>query len=305
MIHEKECNVIAIIVTFDPETEVLIALLKAIEPQVTDVIVVDNGSQNNIIVRIQQVIPQNGVLIEKGYNSGVATAINTGIAEASKLGASHVVLFDQDSIPAPNMVYSLLTAINERDDVAAVGPCYSDIKGQNTSPFVRLEGFTLKRITCKDGEVANVSHLISSGCLISMDVLKTIGDMQDSLFIDYVDIEWCLRAVHKGYSLLGVGSAHMQHDLGDDFACVFGRTLPVHSPLRQYYFIRNGVWVLRQSWVSNRWRIMDLRRLLSKYIIYSFFAGERFKNFKMMSLGIWHGLVGKEGPRENISKGTS
>ena len=193
------------------------------------------------------------------------------------------------------MVNELMLVIKSKDRIAAVGSNYSDVKGLCASPFVKCEGVSLKRISCNTGDVVEVDHLISSGCLVSMDALKEIGYMEEKLFIDYVDTEWCLRAIHKGYSLLGVGSAHMQHDLGDEFVHLFGRTLPVHSPLRHYYLIRNGIWLLRQSWVSNRWRIMDTRRLFLIYIVYSFFVGKKFQNWKMMSLGIWHGLTGKMG----------
>jgi rhamnosyltransferase len=34
------------------------------------------------------------------------------------------------------------------------------------------------------------SFLIASGCLISLDVIKNVGYMDEGLFIDYVDVEW-------------------------------------------------------------------------------------------------------------------
>ncbi len=285
----------AIIVTFHPDKAILADLFNAIYLQVSCIIVVDNGSSESTIEFIQQAIPDNGVLIEKGFNSGIAEALNSGIERACELGANYVVLFDQDSIPAPNMVETLLVAINKKPTIAAVGPRYSDIKGQYISPFVILDGFRLRRKKCGDNDNIAVDHLISSGCMISMKVLADIGGMEEKLFIDYVDTEWCLRAKHKGYTLFGVGSALMQHDLGDDVAYLFGRSVPIHSPKRQYYLIRNGLWLLRQPWVSNRWRVMDVRRLFLIYLVYSFFVGKRFQNWKMMSLGIWHGLRGRMG----------
>jgi rhamnosyltransferase len=87
----------------------------------------------------------------------------------------------------------------------------------------------------------------------------------------------------------------MTHDLGDGVATFFGRNLPVHSPLRYYYMLRNGVWVLRQPWIGWRWRVIDIRRLFLMYVVFSFFVGDRFKNWKMMSLGLFHGLCGRMG----------
>jgi rhamnosyltransferase len=44
-------------------------------------------------------------------------------------------------------------------------------------------------------------------------VLDVVGGMNDSLFIDYVDIEWCLRAKNLGYEILGCYRALMNHYL--------------------------------------------------------------------------------------------
>lgn len=294
-------SVVAIIVTYYPEESGIIQLLRAIENQVAHVVIVDNGSTDTVEKIIRQHIPGNGLFISKGYNSGTAGAINTGIVAAEKLAASHIVLFDQDGLPEPDMVQKLISAMNKKKlgcKVAAVGPKYADIKGEHPSPFVKLKGLKLCRVDCNEDEVVAVDHLISSGCLISMEALKEVGGMEESLFIDYVDTEWCLRAIYQGYALFGVCSAHMQHDLGDGFVDLFGRTITVRSSLRYYYLIRNGLWLLRQSWVSTAWRIMDARRLFLIYIVFSLFVGTRLMNWKMMTTGIWHGMTGKMGRYE-------
>lgn len=292
-------SVACIIVAYHPDRETFCKLLKAIEDQVFSVIIIDNSDHKNLDERIKQRIPKNGLLISKDFNSGIASAINQGILQARKKKASHVILFDQDSIPESNMVSQLLAVMNQKvlagDNIAAVGPKYSDRKGQHASPFVKLQGLKLRRVECAKNELVLVDHLISSGCLISMKALDEVGLMEEKLFIDYVDTEWCLRAIHKGYSLFGVGAAEMQHDLGDEFTHFWRRTLPVHSALRHYYLIRNGLWLSRQPWVSNAWKFMDLRRLFLIYIAYSFFIGTKFQNWKMMTKGIWHFMIGKMG----------
>jgi rhamnosyltransferase len=293
-------KVIAVVVSYQPNFDQLLRLLNVISKHTEKVVVVDNNSATNVCHWLTHAASLSNVhCLSLSENFGVAKAQNTGIAWAQEQGANYVLLFDQDSEPAPDMVSQLLSAMNKKQNegynTAAVGAKYSDIKGQHISPFVKLKGFRLHRIKCNDNEIVAVDHLISSGCLISMDALAKIGAMEDQLFIDYVDTEWCLRAIHKGYCIFGVGSAHMQHSLGDGFINLFGRTVPIHSPLRYYYLIRNGIWLLRQPWISNSWRVMDIKRLFLIYIAYSLFNEPRFKNWKMMTLGIWHGLKGKIG----------
>jgi len=292
-------RVFAIIVTFNPNMEVLNRLLGAINTQVNKVLVVDNGSPENSIKLIKELLPYNGELIEKGYNSGISEAINTGVFEARKSHSSHVVFFDQDSLPAEDMVEQLLSAMNQKSaegiKVAAVGSKYADVKGSHLSPFVKLIGRKFQRVDCGDDEIVEVDHLITSGCLVSIDALTDVGHMEQKLFIDYVDTEWCLRAISKGYALFGVGAAKMQHDMGDYFVKVFDRTIPVHSPLRNYYLMRNGIWLVYQPWVSLNWKIMHFIRLVKIYIVLSLIVGRKAENWKMMTQGIWHAVTGKMG----------
>ncbi|WP_417385605.1 glycosyltransferase family 2 protein [Gimesia sp.] len=292
-------SVASIIVTFNPDFEVLKRLLNAIASQVSHVFIVDNSPEISTQKEVQESVPPNGSCITMGGNFGIAEAINHGITTADKMNFSHVVFFDQDSLPSPDLINTLINAMNTEiragKKVAAVGPNYQDVKGSHSSPFVKLIGGRLCRIACAKDEVVSVDHLITSGCLVSMASLNEIGLMEEKLFIDYVDTEWCLRAISKGYEIIGVGNAQMQHDLGNNFVQLFGRTIPVHSSLRYYYLIRNGIWLLKQKWVSGSWKLMDARRLFLMYVVYSFFIGRRVENWKMLSLGIWHAMIGKMG----------
>jgi len=103
-----------------------------------------------------------------------------------------------------------------------------------------------------------------------------------------------IRAIH--YS--GVGSACMQHDLGDEFVNLFGRVVMVRSSLRNNYLICKGLWLLRQPWVSSVWKILDSQRLFLIYIVCSLFVGKRFQNWKMMTIGFWHGVASRMGPHK-------
>lgn len=289
----------AVIVTYNPDLVNLARLLERLQPQLDQIVVVDNASSGSAAKLSQLVSAAQAVLIENPSNLGIAEALNQGSAIARESRADHLLFLDQDSLPAENMVASLLDAFESKQrqgiSVAAVGPSYTDVKGQHASPFVRLDGLRLRRVECAEHQTVCVDHLISSGSLLSMPALADIGGMESDLFIDYVDTEWCLRAKSKGYQLYGVADAKMSHDLGDGTVSFMGRKLPLHSPLRHYYLLRNGVWLLRRPWVGFRWRCMDARRLCLIYIVYSLFVGDRVNNWKMMTRGLWHGLTDNMG----------
>jgi rhamnosyltransferase len=234
-------------------------------------------------------------------NLGIAAAQNAGIAWARQHQADYVILFDHDSEPAPDMVARLTEAASSLRQsghtIAAVGPRFCDERQDNPPPFIYVEGWRLRRRQCATAEaVVPSTYLISSGCLMPMQALDAVGGMDERLFIDYVDTEWGLRAGHMGLSCFGVCSAHMQHRLGDAPLRFMGRPVPLHSPLRHYYHMRNAVWLYRQPHIPAGWKRADGLRLLQKYIFYTLFAPQGLRHWRMMTLGIWHGLRGRLGP---------
>lgn len=280
-------KIVAIVVTYFPDTEVLNRLVAAAAPQVARVVIVDNGSGSLDLSNF--CFDETVEWITNPVNLGVAAAYNQGVAFAEAHAATHIILFDQDSCPAPGMTNALMSSwVRAKQSglkIAALGPNYVDTKGQYQSPFVKIQGFALKRVECESGAVVAIDHLISSGCLIDLEALRDVGLFEEQLFIDYVDTEWCLRARHKGYTLLGVGNASMHHSLGDEYLQIFTKRIPMHSPLRHYYLIRNGFWLICQPWVGWRWRIIDSVRLSKIFILFSLLGGQPFKHFKMMLLG--------------------
>ncbi|MCU7935381.1 MAG: glycosyltransferase family 2 protein [Candidatus Thiodiazotropha sp. (ex Dulcina madagascariensis)] len=293
-------NILAIVVTYHPESKALIRLLDGLEKQVDGILIVDNGSGNAFSQLLEKRHRENEHLIPLEENLGVAAAQNAGIAEARRRQADYVILFDQDSEPAPDMVEQLHAVVKAKTaagiKLAGVGPRYLDARQDNPPPFIKIKGIKVERQPCNGANtVVDVDYLISSGCLIPMETLTQVGDMQETLFIDYVDIEWGLRAKSQGYRCFGVCAAAMRHDLGDTPIEFFARTLPLHSPLRHYYHFRNALWLYRQGWLPIRWKLADGWRLLLKYGFYTLFAKPRHLHWWMMTKGIWHGMSGKMG----------
>ncbi|MGZ8172765.1 glycosyltransferase family 2 protein [Methylobacter sp.] len=295
--------IVAVVVTYQPERTTLCRLLCALVPQVSFAVIVDNGSPAGIERECSEGLPQHlhgkVVVVSLEDNRGLATAQNIGIAWAKKKGADYILLSDQDSLPHDAMVKELLSAAEHlrmrEERLACVGPRYLDPRHDNPPPFLRVQGLRLKRLTCGGNPVMPVDYLIASGCLIPMDVLEKVGGMRDDLFIDYVDIEWGLRARRLGYQSFGVCAALMTHCLGETPMRFFHRRVPVHSPLRHYYHFRNAILIYKQPGVPLNWKLVDGSRLLMRYGFYTFLTKPRFSHWRMMTLGIWHGLRGKGG----------
>lgn len=293
-------DVFAVIVTFNPDICALEELLNSLLPQVGGAIIVDNCSDVNLLAWHKNFGFENLTIKELSSNHGIAYAQNIGIGEANRMSTKFILLSDQDSKPARDMVYCLkkaaikLAASGKK--VAAVGPRFTDARQNNPSPFTEIKGLTVRR-QCESTliDVVETDHLIASGCLIPMQVIDVVGLMNEDMFIDYVDIEWSLRAKNFGFQSFGVFSAAMNHHLGDDHVDFFGKRVTLHSPLRHYYMMRNGIWMYKQKHIPAAWKLVDAYRLILRACFYVIFAKPRHKHFLMIVHGIFHGLRSRMG----------
>ena len=296
-----ESYIIGVIVTFHPNPEDLKNLINSVHTQVDQLFVIDNGSPN-FPEEIGTSSITNLNILRNEKNLGLSTAYNQAIEHAKLRGATHLILFDQDSLPAEGMIETLFHAMQTANSdvlrAVAAGPKFHDKKGQKLSPFVRIKDYHLERVDCEEGQVVEIDHLISSGSLIDMRAFDQVGNFVDGLFIDCVDTEWCLRARAKNLLILGVGSASMRHNIGEAYLKIFNRELPLHSPHRLYYQFRNQLWIMKQPWVSWRWRIIDGIRCIKLMIVFIFFAPNKRKNLAYMMKGIRDGILSRMGRLE-------
>lgn len=290
-------KVIAVVVTFEPDIPALQRVLTALSAQVAAVVVVDNGSAGGLDTA--GLGADHWLLLDR--NLGIAAAQNRGIDWARSRGAEFVLLSDQDSEPAPDMVARLVSAAHELAaagaPLALVAPAYLDARQAVNIPFMHLTQGRPRWFDCDDGaDRPEITTAIASGALIPMTALDAVGLMREALFIDLVDVEWCFRARAQGLRAFGVCSARLGHRLGERPARVLGRTLATHSPLRNYYFYRNALWLFRQDYVPAAWKRVIAGQMLKRYLVFSLLVRPQLAYFRMMTLGIWHGLRGRGGP---------
>ncbi|MGH8182237.1 MAG: glycosyltransferase family 2 protein [Rhodanobacteraceae bacterium] len=288
--------------TYRPDLTVLAEQLAVLAAQVARIVVVDNASSDPRLRDVCTAHP--GVtLLAQPENQGLARALNAGIAHTRKLDdVSHVLLMDQDSVPAQDMLRNLRAALARLTGdrkVAAVGPCFHDEREAADAPFVRIRFPFNHKLRC-DGRCSELrcDFLITSGCLIPLAVLDAVGGMDDALFIDNVDLDWCFRATAAGYALYGVCAARMRHSLGTARHRVPGvpRGVVVHAPRRLFYMMRNRVLLYRRAYTPGRWVAQDLPRLVVKFLLFSLLIAPRRKNLRCMLAGLRAGIVGRATP---------
>lgn len=237
-------------------------------------------------------------LITLNDNVGIAKALNIGIAYAKEQSYQFCLLLDQDSEPKANLIDGLVSYYGEQEsinDIALVAPSYYDKALGRDASFIQKNKFTMGG-TPATGDVAiEASYVISSGSLLNLFCYGDIGDMNEELFIDFVDIEWCLRAHAKGYKILGLPWLKMEHEIGDKPVKFLGKEYVNHSPIRHYYYFRNAFMLLRLKHVPTQWKISEFLKYIPRYIVYAVSTGNKLEHIKYMTKGVWHGLLGRFG----------
>ncbi len=281
----RDQRVCAVIPTYDPDAARLRGVVEAVQGAVNGVVIVDNGSTEIDWLAFTSTYPS--LIVRKlARNHGVAKAQNEGIAAVRASGASLVLLLDQDSIPQPGMVQTLQRSLTRLEEtgrrVACIGP------RQNAD---------LRKRHGRGGPMER-QYVISSGSLIPARVLAEVGDMEDDLFIDRVDVEWCMRARARGYQVYEDPDAVLDHKLGDGAVqhLWFGRwrALHRHVPPRYYYMFRNSLILFRRPYVPFAWAALEGMKLFGLFVAFGL-LGARNGTLRMMLKGIGHGLRGVTG----------
>ncbi len=292
---------ICVLVAYNPDRSIISKTIGSLVSQVDKVYIVDNTESGNkksdIFFEFEGI--DKVELISLGKNTGIARAQNIGILKALENRADYILLSDQDSeFPADYVSEMLkhLESLPDKEKVAAIAPDFAEMKrGGVRQGFVIFEGFFLNKIFPTTG-CHRVSQVIASGKILSTSALKEVGLMDEDLFIDWVDLEWCWRSKAKGYFLIGCADIVIKHSLGDIAKTVMKKTYPVRSPARHYYIVRNAVHLsLRSDFLNARMRVHLIIKSIRNLIGFTILGRPRLTHLRYCLLGFYHGFIGRLG----------
>ena len=296
-------DIAAIVVSYFPEDEVTIMLLKSLSTQVDLLIFVDNGGGENVLnVICKANITVKYIKFEK--NMGLGHALNKGFELAAKQDVKYVATFDQDSAPPANLIIHLRQCHEELQrlniDCAAVGPVFFDRREtvKKYFPFYFEKNSRVETASQNNypEKYVETSMLITSGMLVRADIWNSGIHYNEDYFVDFTDTEWCFRARSKGHKTYGCFKAEMGHALSDaPPARIFNMSFFRYSPLRRFYFFRNTVIFCSEPYVSWAWRRRLVSGMCLRFVINLFIDKKKLLSLKMMLRGIFNGLRGSSG----------
>ncbi|CAM2078311.1 MAG: glycosyltransferase family 2 protein [uncultured Clostridium sp.] len=286
------CKVAAIIVSYNPDNNLLDSINLLIN-QVERIIIVDNGSESEKkknIKLIRDIDKEKIEIIFNEENLGIATALNIGVRSALKQGYNWILTMDQDSKVSKNMVEKMLEVYNgidekERKDILSIFPNFVDERVQSIEENSDMDTYEY------------VDADITSGNLLRAEVFDKVGFFDDSLFIDLVDTDFCMRLNEKNIKMIKVRDAILYHSLGESQSVksIFGKfNTSNHSALRRYYMTRNRFYTWEKYKDLNSFTLNRDKSLFKKEFV-KIILGEKdkvnkikmvFKGYKDYKKGI-------------------
>lgn len=213
-----------------------------------EIIVVDNGSVDGTANAIRNSASWVTVL-ENDENLGFAEGNNTGIRHVMQGQADYVMLLNNDTVVAHDMLRRLLVVAEAEPCIGIVTPkiYYFD---QPTRIWcagadVDLATGRTRRLRAEedDNEETEMPHNVgfASGCGICLkrSVIEDIGLLDSRFFLYYEETDWCLRAIRAGWRVVYVPEAKMWHKVS--------ATMGTNSPATEYYMNRNVLLFLRKN----------------------------------------------------------
>lgn len=266
--------VAAVVVLYNPDTNIVDNLSSYID-FVEKVYVVDNSNfSNESLFYTLPFADKIEYVFNKG-NLGIAKALNIGCQLAIQQGMKWVLTMDQDS-KFLNLDHTIISQISRTGDdrIALYYPTYL-IEGVVYDKYIEENNAPIVVMT--------------SGNFINLNVYTAIGGFEDKLFIDYVDIDYCLKIKAAGYSMALLRDATLAHELGHSKHVAFLSIRAIvtnHSSLRRYYITRNRMYVYKKHKnVSTVFSQTEKRIFINDILKIILFEDDKILKFKSIIKG--------------------
>lgn len=266
--------IVAGIVLYDPDKNILMQNIEAIESQVSLIILIDNASSISLSWLDDYVKGKKIEIIKNVSNMGIAYALNQIMKLGNKMGADWVLTLDQDSVCPKNLIesYSYYLTLPM---VAILSPVIKDRNNEKEKTQIK-------------NEIVEIERCITSASLNKISVWKKIGGFNEMLFIDYVDFEYCCRVRENGYKIYRVNNVVLLHRLGIMETKKIGKKIihvTNHNTKRRYYYARNACYC--HKWHKAEYPftqlIYHLGSLILKILLYE---NDKINKLKEVYMGI-------------------
>ena len=234
--------------------------LESLEKQTVqnfEVILLDDCSTNDAVERLERVIPTKKipiVFIPQKENRGFSATTNNGMRRALADGADWVLLLNNDTLCAPDMIETLLRetppkAVSCPKMLFMMHPHEIWFAGgrldRKTGRVEHLGGHQTDSPAFSEKQEVN---FITFCCvLLPRAAIEELGYLDETLFMYCEDVEYCIRLADAGYTLWYLPDAKLWHRAGASAG----------GMLNCYYVTRNTLYLtcMDMSPLRKKWEI--------------------------------------------------
>ncbi|CAM4260067.1 glycosyltransferase [Lederbergia lenta] len=177
-----------------------------------ELIVIDNGSKDDTITKLQK--DPNIQLVCNEKNTGFAGGCNQGIKLAK---GNEILLINNDTIVSLNWLTNLRKVLYSSPDIGIVGPMTNMALPDQTmeveySNVAEFHAFA-KNFNKSNSAKWKKTVILSGVCmLMKKELIEKIGLFDDKFLVgNYEDVDLSYRANQAGYSLLIAGDTFIHH----------------------------------------------------------------------------------------------
>jgi rhamnosyltransferase len=276
-------NITAVVTAYHPDERLAAVVASALE-SCAGVIVADNTPSGSPTLTQELTDPRVRVL-RSGRNLGLAGALNAGV-RALPADTDAVLFLDQDSV-LPGSVVAALAAHLDDPTVGIAAPTPWDAQSQTH----------YDNLAALRAEVADRTDVITSGMLVRRGCLEQVGAFREEFFVDFVDIDFCLRLRRTGARIVQDQRLKLPHSLGDRRAHRLGplTVQVVHYPAWRHYWIARGASTLLRENLRRdpKWSVKAVLFLLSWLMRATLFEPARRTHVPALLRGVRDGLLGR------------
>lgn len=219
-----QLKVAGVVVLYNP-TDEDISNINSYINDIDILYVMDNSNEKN-----DARLPKNKKInyIFNNANLGIAEPLNRAADLARKENINWLLTMDQDTRFNKGVIKEIKNRILNTDckKIGIVTPWHK----------------TKLKIEKPNPKMDYPLDVMTSGNFVNLEIHKKIGGFKDYLFIDGVDIEYCLNLAKNEYKILRFDDLEIDHNLGDIFYRKFFKKdllITNHSAMRRYYQCRN------------------------------------------------------------------
>lgn len=226
-----------------------------------EIVLVDNGSTDGSADKLAKEFPE-ARLIRNSMNLGFSGGNNIAIENILKSGTDYILLLNNDTVVAPNLLSELVNAARNRPQAGLLNPkiLYHDAPeriwyagGQYKLGQSFATHFGMGKLdNGRYNELKEVSFVTGCALLMRAQAVKQVGPLDEIFFFGLEDLDWCMRARSAGFEAVYVPSAVVWHKES------YVTKKNLGKPVKDFYYVRNSILLARKHFRFWHWPIFFL-----------------------------------------------